>query len=72
MVILIKLKIKLITPKKRFIIMKKALHHGMVLKFHGKLTANGEIFNQYQMTAAHKTLPLPSVVQVINLKIIYL
>ena len=35
--------------------------------FHGKLTANGEIFNQYEMTAAHKTLPMPSVVQVINL-----
>ncbi len=35
--------------------------------FHGKLTANGEIFNQYEMTAAHKTLPMPSVVKVINL-----
>ena len=37
-------------------------------KFHGKLTANGEIFNQYEMTAAHKTLPMPSAVQVINLE----
>ena len=37
-------------------------------KFHGKLTANGEIFNQYKMTAAHKTLPIPSLVQVTNLK----
>ena len=25
--------------------------------FHGRLTANGEIYNQYAMTAAHKTLP---------------
>jgi rare lipoprotein A len=32
--------------------------------FHGKQTANGEIYNQYAMTAAHKTLPLPSVVRV--------
>ena len=25
--------------------------------FHGRLTANGEIYNQYELTAAHKTLP---------------
>ena len=37
-------------------------------KFHGKLTANGEIFNQYELTAAHKTLPIPSAVKVTNLK----
>jgi len=37
-------------------------------KFHGKKTANGEIFNQNAMTAAHPTLPLPSVVRVTNLK----
>ena len=37
-------------------------------KFHGKLTANGEIYNQYALTAAHKTLPLPSAVKVTNLK----
>ncbi len=37
-------------------------------KFHGKLTANGEIYNQYSLTAAHKTLPLPSAVKVTNLK----
>ena len=36
--------------------------------FHGKLTANGEIFNQYDVTAAHKTLPLPSIVRVTNLE----
>jgi len=37
-------------------------------KFHGKLTANGEIYNQYALTAAHKTLPMPSAVKVTNLK----
>ena len=36
-------------------------------KFHGKPTANGEIFDQYALTAAHKTLPLPSKVRVTNL-----
>ncbi len=35
--------------------------------FHGKLTANGEIFDQYAVTAAHQTLPLPSKVRVTNL-----
>lgn len=37
------------------------------LKFHGELTSNGEIYNMYEMSAAHKTLPLPSYVRVINL-----
>ncbi len=35
--------------------------------FHGKKTANGEIYNQNAMTAAHKTLPLGSIVEVRNL-----
>jgi len=36
--------------------------------FHGKLTANGEIFNQNELTAAHRTLQLPSIVRVTNLE----
>ena len=35
--------------------------------FHGKKTANGERFNQYAMTAAHKTLPLGTKVRVTHL-----
>jgi rare lipoprotein A len=35
--------------------------------FHGKKTANGETFNQRSLTAAHPTLPLPSIVRVTNL-----
>lgn len=35
--------------------------------FHGKKTANGEIFDQWEVSAAHKTLPMPSVVRVTNL-----
>lgn len=36
--------------------------------FHGKPTANGEIFDLNKVSAAHKTLQLPSVVEVTNLK----
>lgn len=36
--------------------------------FHGKFTANGEVFNQEDVTAAHRTLPMPSVVRVTNLE----
>lgn len=36
-------------------------------KFHGNKTANGETYSMYGMTAAHKTLPIPSYVRVTNL-----
>lgn len=36
--------------------------------FHSRKTANGDIFDMNAMTAAHKTLPLPSVVRVTNLE----
>ena len=35
-------------------------------KFHGRKTSNGEIYDMYGMTAAHKTLPIPSFVKVTN------
>ena len=34
--------------------------------FHGKKTSNGESYNMWQMTAAHKTLPMNTVVKVTN------
>lgn len=34
------------------------------MKFHGHNTSNGEVYDVYQMTAAHKSLPLPSYVKV--------
>lgn len=37
-------------------------------KFHGHLTSNGETYNMFAMSAAHKTLPLPSYVKVTNLE----
>lgn len=35
-------------------------------KFHGRRTSNGEVYDMYGMTAAHKTLPIPSYVRVTN------
>lgn len=35
--------------------------------FNGKPTANGEVFDMHGLSAAHKTLPLPSIVEVTNL-----
>lgn len=37
-------------------------------KFHGRQTSNGERYDMYRMTAAHKKLPLPTNVKVTNLK----
>ena len=36
--------------------------------FHGKLTSNGEIYNMYARTAAHKTWPMDTMVKVTNLE----
>lgn len=36
--------------------------------FHAKYTANGEVYNMHTLTAAHRTLPLPSIVRVTNLE----
>jgi rare lipoprotein A len=37
-------------------------------KFHGRKTANGEVFNMYKLTAAHRVLPLGTRVRVTNMK----
>lgn len=37
-------------------------------KFHGRLTSNGEIYDMYAMSAAHKRLPIPTYVEVVNLE----
>lgn len=37
-------------------------------KFHGKRTSSGEVYNMFAMTAAHRTLPLPTYVRVVNLR----
>ncbi len=38
------------------------------LKFHGRKTANGDIFHNDSLTAAHKTLPFGTLVRVTNLR----
>lgn len=37
-------------------------------KFHGHQTSNGETYDMFKLTAAHKTLPIPSYVRVTNLE----
>jgi len=37
-------------------------------KFHGRRTSNGEIYDMYKLTAAHKTLPFNTIVEVKNLE----
>jgi rare lipoprotein A len=37
------------------------------LQFHGQMTASGEIYDMFSLTAAHRELPLGSVVKVTNL-----
>ncbi|MDG2175568.1 MAG: septal ring lytic transglycosylase RlpA family protein [Gammaproteobacteria bacterium] len=37
-------------------------------KFHGHLTSNGEIYDMFSYTAAHKSLPIPSFLEVTNLE----
>ena len=36
-------------------------------KFHGRMTASGEAFNMYELTAAHRTLPFGTILKVTNL-----
>jgi rare lipoprotein A len=36
-------------------------------KFHGHLTSNGEVYDMFQLSAAHTTLPIPSYIRVTNL-----
>jgi rare lipoprotein A len=37
-------------------------------KFHGRLTSSGEPFDMYQLTAAHRSLPIPTFARVTNLE----
>ncbi|QBQ53298.1 septal ring lytic transglycosylase RlpA family protein [Nitrosococcus wardiae] len=46
---------------------KKGIASWYGSKFHGRRTSSGEIYNMYGMTAAHRSLPLPSYVVVTNL-----
>jgi rare lipoprotein A len=54
-----------LSESKRYVASGTASWYGT--KFHGQNTANGEVYDLYGMSAAHKTLPLPSYVRVTNL-----
>ena len=54
------------TPRGRRVQTGLASYYGP--GFHGEETASGEIFDQRKMTAAHRTLPLGTVVRVTNLE----
>jgi len=45
-----------------------ASYYGVRDGFHGKKTATGEVYDAHGVTAAHKTLPLPTIVRVTNLE----
>ncbi len=47
---------------------KKGIASWYGSKFHGKRTSSGEPYDMHAMTAAHKTLPLPTYVRVTNLR----
>lgn len=49
------------TPKETYVV---ASYYGG--KFHGRLTANGEVYNKNAMTAAHRTLPFGTFLKVTN------
>ncbi len=61
-----KIKGKWYTPKEdpTYVASGKASWYGP--NFHGRLTANGEIYDQYALSAAHPTMPLPSYARVTN------
>ena len=55
------------TLKSRNGYFKKGVASWYGKKFHGRLTASGEVYDMYQMTAAHKTLPLPTYAEITHL-----
>lgn len=54
------------TPKEEPGYDRKGLASWYGPNFHGRLTANGEIYDQYHLSAAHPTFPLPSYARVTN------
>ncbi|MEC8666006.1 MAG: septal ring lytic transglycosylase RlpA family protein [Pseudomonadota bacterium] len=58
---------KYYTPKESYTLVETGIASWYGPNFHGKMTANGEIFDQNELTAAHRTLQMPSLVRVTNL-----
>jgi len=57
-----------VTPPSDITYREKGIASWYGKKFHGRLTANGEVYNMYGISAAHKTLPLGTVCKVTNIK----
>lgn len=55
-------------PREDFRLVETGIASWYGPNFHGKRTANGEIYNQNDLTAAHRTLQMPSLVRVTNLE----
>ncbi|WP_337266703.1 septal ring lytic transglycosylase RlpA family protein [Oryzifoliimicrobium ureilyticus] len=55
-------------PKEDFSYNKTGIASWYGSAFHGRLTANGEVYDQLHLSAAHPTLPLPSYARVTNLE----
>lgn len=56
------------TPEEDYSLVETGIASWYGPNFHGKQTANGEIFDQNELTAAHRTLHMPSIVRVTNLE----
>lgn len=56
------------SPKEQFDLVESGVASWYGPGFHGRLTANGERYDMHALTAAHRTLQLPSVVRVENLQ----
>lgn len=56
------------TPKENPYYDKRGIASWYGEEFHGRRTANGEVFDMYALSAAHPTLPLPSYVEVTNMR----
>ena len=63
-----KIKGRWYTPKEKFRHSEVGVASWYGPGFHGKTTANGETYDQYELTAAHRTLQMPSIVRVTNLE----
>jgi len=57
---------KMLMIKKKFFYDFPAVASWYGKKFHGRKTANGEVYNMYGISAAHKTLPLGTLILVSN------
>ncbi|MCB1556744.1 MAG: septal ring lytic transglycosylase RlpA family protein, partial [Alphaproteobacteria bacterium] len=59
---------KTYVPQENYSLVETGIASWYGPQFHGKQTANGEVFDMEELTAAHRTLQMPSLVRVTNLE----